>query len=351
MAEIASVIVGLALVLAMLRDMLHELFAPEDTGSLSRSVMHATWRVLRWVGRRRRSVMTQAGAIVLLAVAGGWTSLLALGFALVYLPFLPEGFTIGPGVPPEAAHGFATALYVSVTSMTTLNASEITPLADGLRLALGAESLIGMGLVTAWITWVLSIYPVLAHRRAFAREVALVQRAHAGPTDAVTARPRETAVALLRSLTEQVLRIGAELAQSRVTYYFQNSSRELALASQLPYVLELARAAERCGDTEPALRHHGTLLRMATESLLADVGRFFLDLRDAAPEQVLDALARDHLLDRARSRARASPTEPCAHPGAAATSGTRRPRAAAGERCGRNPGASPVVEALSAKRL
>ena len=300
MTGLLATIIGVVLLLVLLRDVVSELFDPEDTGELSRAVMHGCWRIVRAIGRRRRGAILHAGAIALLSVAATWTTLLVLGFALVYWPRLPGAFLVGPDLPPSAGRGFGTALYLSLAAATTLGASEITPVTLPMRLAVAGESLLGVALITAWITWVLSIYPVLAERRAFTGEVALLRRTHPAPPALVREVPPEALAELLRSLGEQLLRVRASLGQARVTYYFQNASPELALARQLPWVLAVARETEASDGPHaaaPVLRHRGALLRAAVESVLQQIGERFLGLRGAPPEVVLAALAADHLLD------------------------------------------------------
>jgi hypothetical protein len=109
---------------------------------------------------------------------------------------------------------------------------------------------------------------------------------------------------MLRSLTEQMLRAGAELGQTRVSYYFQNRSEDLTLARQLPYALALARAVEASAESV-AIRKRGTLLRNAIEALLRVVADQFLEIdADESPEHIIDALARDHLLEDPTARER-----------------------------------------------
>lgn len=288
-------IVGLVIVLATLRDITHELFDPEDVGSMSRPVMHGVWRLIRVWARHRRAAMYHAGHIILISVAAFWTILLTVGWALVFWPRLPQDFHIAATLPWSSRSGFDTALYVSLTSLTTLGSSDIVPLHAGLRFASAVESLLGVGMITAWITWILSIYPVLSTRRSFEREIGLLQELHPDVDVVVHDTPQEAVAELLRSLAEQMLRVGSDLSQSRVTYYFQNRKPEISLTSQLPYVLALAHAAESMA-VAPALRHRGALLRRAVESTLADLGTEFLDLHDAPPDVVLRALARDHMV-------------------------------------------------------
>ena len=98
------------------------------------------------------------------------------------------------------------------------------------------------------------------------------------------------------SMTRQVLHVGVRLSQSHVTYYFQGDSPESTLAVQLPWLLALARAGEAA--ESPGLRHHARMMRMAVEETLAGLATQFLGLpEDAPPRTVLQALARDHLID------------------------------------------------------
>ena len=46
---------------------------------------------------------------------------------------------------------------------------------------------------------------------------------------------------------------------------------------------------------DPAVRHHGRLLTLTTEAVVAEIGEQFLSLSGAPPDEVLRALAEDHL--------------------------------------------------------
>jgi hypothetical protein len=290
-----STIVGTAFIVIVLRDVVHELFHPEAVGTMSRWIMHAVWSVLRMVGRRRRGAILMAGPTILVSVMLVWSILLLVGWTLIYWPRLPSGFNPSPSLPISATRGFLTALYVSLASMTTLSASDLTPKTSGLRMVVALESFVGPVIFTAWITWVLSIYPVLADRRAFTHEVDIIRRIAAEPKELLRQLPHDTAAELLRSLTEQVLRISAHIEQSRVTYYFQNEVHEIALAWELPFLFDIAQTAEG-GHESPAVRYNGRLLRAAIEELMQDLGAEYLGIEKGTPRQIIAALARDHLL-------------------------------------------------------
>jgi hypothetical protein len=287
---------GVVILVFTMRDVVHELFHPEMTGSMSRWVMHAVWKVFRAMGRIRRGAMLHAGPAVLIGVALTWAGLIVVGWALIYLPHLPRGFLAAPGLPHSERRGFFTAIYISIASVTTLSSGDLTPQTDALRYCTTIEALVGLVVFTAWITWVLSIYPVVAERRAFCREVLFLREVYPDPDRCIGERPRDSATQVLLSLTEQVISMAARLGQSRVSYYFQNDETDLTLPCELPYVLRLARAAQENG-SEPGIRHHGLLLRKAVEHLVAQLGDQYLGLKDVPPERVFEALRRDHMLE------------------------------------------------------
>lgn len=292
----AMTLVGLALIVVTMRDVIHELFHPEGTGSISRAVMQGTWRAVRAFARVRPGALLRAGPLILVAVALAWAVLMVAGWALVYLPRLPQGFIPTPGLSWHERTGIGTALYLSLANITTLGASGLTAQTDGLRYASALEALVGFVMFSAWITWVLSIYPVLAERRSFARQVGLLRAANPSAAETVRDAPEGATEAVLLSMTRQVLHVGVRLCQSHVTYYFHVDEPNATLAAQLPWLLELARAAENA--EAPGLRHHGRMLNLAVRETLSRLGVQFLGLpKDAPPRTVMDLLARDHLID------------------------------------------------------
>ena len=286
-------LLGLALIVLAMRDVRHELFHPEQSGTLSRLLSRVIWRASRSIATRYRPWLYRAGPIMLMAIGAMWVALVVLGATLINLDHLPRDFNVNPGLPPEARRGFVTALYISASQITSAGAADITPVSVPMRLLAAFEPLTGLVVITAWITWVLSIYPIIAQRRAFAREVDLLRRAQPDADTVAREGPSESVGEILHDLTSQVVIVAAQLSQARITYYFQNEDPEHGLASTLPYVLALARSAEREG-REPAIRQLATRLRMAVEDLLCDIGDAHLGVT-ASPDKVLDALARDHL--------------------------------------------------------
>jgi hypothetical protein len=288
-------LVGIAIILVTGRDILHEMFHPEETGSISRWVMHHAWRLIRWIAHGHRGVTKQAGPLLLVLVALTWTTLVVVAWALIYWPRVPAEFTVSPGVPGWAAHGFGAALYVSLADVTTLSAGNLTPIATVPRIASTIEAFVGPVMLTAWISWVLAIYPILADRRAFAYRAHLLRRTYGDPISVVRDCPPDAIIRILHTLTDKMLAITAELRQSRVTYYFQSDVIQGSLTMQLPYVLAMAREAERSASSA-GVQHHGRMLRIAIDGFLDDIGAAFVDQKGATSDEILAALAHDHLL-------------------------------------------------------
>ena len=63
----------------------------------------------------------------------------------------------------------------------------------------------------------------------------------------------------------------------------------------------MARAAETQGQA-PAVRHYGTMLRVALEQMLEGIGRQYHGVKDASPDYVIELIARDHMIEVKRER-------------------------------------------------
>ena len=94
------------------RDIFDVLFHPEGRGALARMLARGVWAGFRRVGAGRRA-LALAGPVALLVVIGSWAALLTVGWALVYLPHIPAGFS---GVSGGA--DWVDALNISVRGVT-----------------------------------------------------------------------------------------------------------------------------------------------------------------------------------------------------------------------------------------
>lgn len=106
--DVVLTVLGIAIILVALRDMFHTLLHPAGSGGISTVVLSVAWRLSRATGHRFGPIVGPAGMVV---VIGIWVALQVVGWALIYLPGVPQAFTYSPGVNPAAYSDFAEALY------------------------------------------------------------------------------------------------------------------------------------------------------------------------------------------------------------------------------------------------
>ena len=91
-------LMGIALILAVLRDVFRTLFPYTKKITASRVVAKVLWRGFHRLGVRRPQVLYAAGPLAFLAVVRGWFALSAVGWALVYWPHMSRAFYFGEGL-------------------------------------------------------------------------------------------------------------------------------------------------------------------------------------------------------------------------------------------------------------
>ena len=283
---------GAALVLLVLRDVFDRLWHPSARGGLSQWLMAGVWRltapVRRRSGRRPRTIEL-TGSAAMFSVVGSWVVLVVAGWTLVYLPHMPEGFTFGSGAQPIPGNGLPDALYLSLVTLSTLGFGDVVPDAGWLRVAVPLEALAGFALLTAAVTWVLQVYPVLSRRRVLAARLSLlrgsVTRACAEPVD------RDARIRLLEDLAVELVRVRVDLVQHAETYYVADGRPEVSLAAGLDVVAHLADEGSRSQDL--ATRTAVGLLGSALADLCALLDQDFLHTGGPV-DAVLRAYAVDH---------------------------------------------------------
>ncbi|MGK7221185.1 potassium channel family protein [Kocuria flava] len=283
--QIVLTLLGVAVVVLGLRDMYHSLLHPSGSGSLSHTVMTGVWKLSRATGHRFGAAVGPAamGSAVLL-----WVALQALGWALVYLPHVPGGFTYSPGVDPARYGDFAEALYVSLVTLATLGFGDVVATDAWVRLAAPLEALTGFALLTAALTWFTQIYPPLSRRRSLALE--LKGLADTGWADRLPRLDPVAAAGVLHPLATQIGRARIDFTQHSETYFFQEQDPDLSLAAQLPAALALRDAA--ADSPAPEVAAAAEVLDRSLDQLGAKLGEFVGGGED--PEAVFAAYARDH---------------------------------------------------------
>jgi hypothetical protein len=96
-----------------------------------------------------------------------------VGFALIFLPRLPAAFTFAQGLDRGSYRSIMGALDVSIGSLIMLSTATYSN-SLVIQWLMGIESVLGFELLTAAVSWLLSMYPVLEHRKSLAHEVMLL---------------------------------------------------------------------------------------------------------------------------------------------------------------------------------
>jgi hypothetical protein len=290
------------------RDVFDTLFHPHGRGVVSEALVRGTWRLWHSLARGREATLSYAGPTAFLLVVLSWVALVVVGFALILLPHLPEEFVLAGGLRPEDTSGFVDAIYVSMVSMTSLGFGDVTAENDLLRLLGPAETIVGLGILTASISWILSIYGVLVDYRSVSHEIALLSEAERR-TDTSLARlePAE-AVTLLGRITSQLVAARRDLLHFPIAYYFHTRDHRYALSLQLPKLLAIA-AACAAADRPAGVRLEAERVRAAADDLLVVIAEEFLGGAGRSTAETIDRFQRDQMRDvGSPSRSRASST-------------------------------------------
>ncbi|MEU8677758.1 potassium channel family protein [Streptomyces sp. NPDC048560] len=279
-------LVGAVLVLFILRDVFHTLWHPTRHGGLSRLVMMSMWRLSARFGARWRPAGL-AGPLGMVIVFAAWALTVALGWALIYWPHMPESFSYATGLVPSEHAGPVDALYISLVTLATLGLGDIAPTSGWLRVLAPMEALAGFVLLSAIVAWILGVYPALARRRALALRLSHVRRSRA------TSQALDSGggAALLDSLASALSIITVDFMQYAESYYFYDGDEHTSLSEQLGYVAGLAEHAADAN--HPDVRFSASVLRTALDDLSAVLDDRFLRT-GAAPGDIFAAYAADH---------------------------------------------------------
>lgn len=242
--------------------------------------MRAAWVVLRGVARRLRldAPLLVAAPVAMACQFAAWVAVAWLGFALIYLPWI-ESFAYSPSVAFGDA-GLPDALYVSGVSLTTVGFGDVVAATDPLRLATVLEAATGLAVITAAITYLLSVYPLVSEVRTAAITAgagdardALRLALDGGPTE-------------LAELRRTLVRVDQHLKRFPILYYF-HSPRPAESTLALVHGCTLACLHLRWGlrwDRVAYAELYGRLLQSSIETFMQDYAEQFLGGRRHTPD-------------------------------------------------------------------
>ena len=154
---------GLGLVMVALLDVFFTVLHYDDFGFLSNRLHRGIWGALRRLTapmprNLRNFVLSLGGPLMIPATILLWIGLVTVGFALIYYAGMgEENFAFDYDVDQS----FGRMLYLSGVTVATLGYGDITPISPLYELMALSESLIGFGLLSLSISYVLGTYRIL----------------------------------------------------------------------------------------------------------------------------------------------------------------------------------------------
>lgn len=279
---------GLALVAIAMHDIFHTLWQPQGQGTLSGGAIRLVWKASKAFHNTGRFAKL-TGPVAMVVVIGTWALLVIIGWALVYWPHMAESFTFSAGLQPGRRADVVDALYLSLVSVTTLGFGDVVPTSAAMRIAVPVQAMMGFGLLTAAVSWVLQVYPALTRSRALSRWIAALR--DTGSAEEVLAVDSAATAVLVTDLARRLIDVHVDLEQYAETYYYRSGSERSSLASTMTYTRQLADAAGR--SPRPDVRMAGSVLTHALEDMGRALARFLPTDGRTTPE-ILDAYAADH---------------------------------------------------------
>ncbi len=237
-------------------------------------------------------MLTSAGPLAIVSVILCWAALITIGFALIFWGRFPAGFAHVSSEQRDAFGRFWRVLYFSLASLTTLGSTEFSPQGSWIRIVTSFESLIGICLITASITWIVLIYPALGRMRTLARRASTLVRAEQQTGVELVSGHMAT---LFSDLAESVLRTRVDFIHFPLIYYFQADTEGSSLGHFLVQLEDLAGRAEDRERPEQ-IRLGAALLRISLDDLAEVLASKFVEAADARDARsVFEAVAKDHL--------------------------------------------------------
>ena len=221
--------------------------------------------------------------------------LLAVGWALVYWPYMPSSFAFGEGLDAAARSGFVDALYFSLGTQATLGYGDIVPTNPWLMMGATFQAFSGLGVLLAALSWYLAIGQALSQCRSLAHRITLAREAEPSAELALTSMEPELTKQILDDFATRLVAVRGELLRFPITYYYGSRDERSSLPAVLPYLTWLAEEAEM-EDRPPEVRLYAAMLQRAIDHFSATIASRFLGV--APSRRVLQEYSRDHLYER-----------------------------------------------------
>ncbi len=298
MAIWISVLLGCLIISLVLVDIVLTLFTPSMQGHLNVLLVGFVWRVSAPLARRSPLARELTGPATFLSVISLWAFMIGLGWALIYWPFLPKDFLVNFGIDLDrtSPNNFMTSLYLSFVVLATLGFGDIVPTNGLLRLVVIAEALVGFGLLTAGISWFLSIHPALSRRRVLSHKIALIENAER-EVHPLAEWDDQTLANSMRDIALELSAVQSDLEQYPVLYYFRHADPDADLVLKLPYLLRVARRARaELDESQLPVELRSAMLERAVVDLLQTIAFQHLGHEGRDADELMALCLADHAI-------------------------------------------------------
>jgi hypothetical protein len=289
---LVSIAAGVFLVGSALHDVFHTLFHPAGRGAMSDYAARVVWKMFRPLAKRNYRTITLAGPAAIVTIMAMWIALVVVGFALIYFPYIQARYVFASGIP-DHHRSFLDAINVSLGGLVTLG-GDINATTRTLRLLEGIQAVVGFGLLTANVSWLLSLYPVLEKRHTVGHEINLLHNAEMETGINILDLPSQEGQPVLWGLARELAELRNDLVQFPVSYYFHSGDEESGLSAGLPYLAKIAAAASQ-PDMEASYRVAGVSLGGAIDDYLEEIAEVFLRMPKHDKAAIMRRLAEDQL--------------------------------------------------------
>ena len=290
---------GALILLLVIVDVFRTVFHTEARGGpLNKWQNRSVWAMFCIVGKRlqdpaRSSWLGFAAPLLAVLTPLTWMTLLVVGYALVYFPWM-HTFLVSPG---QLQNPWWQALYFSGTSASTVGYGDIVPSLDTFRILAVVEALSGFALITAALSYVISVYGQVALLATLSLEID--GHLAGGACDALyTEDPRylEPWGGWMDNVSRSLVMASHAIAHYPILYYYRPRDPTSSLAVQLGRLVDLIRHVEQApeaGGPGRLARHPGFLaLRSAVERFTARVADEISSATDAEEQSGEDGIER-----------------------------------------------------------
>ncbi|PNQ04515.1 potassium channel family protein [Sphingobium sp. SA916] len=276
-------IFGAALILLFLADIfLTVLYARAGTGLLAPHWNRGMWALLHGIaglsGRRRGTMLSFAGPLIVVSLIGFWAIGLSLGAALVIRPELGTAIRPSSGESPA---DFVTALLVAGNSLSIVGGGDYSPHTTGTRLLFLINSLIGASVLSLVLSYLVQVYSGLRERNVLALAVDLMTD---GTGDAAVMLARLMPEGEASNAASELGNLARSLAATKEAHHFYpllfyfRFEEPLYAVSRLTFVLlDAATLIETALDS----RRHGAAAAFAPAASMRRGARLLLETLDS----------------------------------------------------------------------